>query len=110
MLYEVITHLFQQHSGERPLVLVLDNGSIHHSLASQAAFALLEDRLLPLFLPRYCSQLNPIERFWKYLKAVACANKLFADMDAVVASVEKILHQQNDLSSSSRFMLLKYFS
>jgi len=30
-----LEHLVQQHSGERPLVLVLDNGSIHHSLASQ---------------------------------------------------------------------------
>ena len=48
-----LEHLVQQHSGERPLLLVLDNGSIHHSLASQAAFAVLEDRLLPVFLPRY---------------------------------------------------------
>jgi transposase len=94
-----LEHLVRQHSGERPLVLVLDNGSIHHSLASQAAFAVLEDRLLPLFLPRYCSQLNPIERFWKYLKATACANKLFPDMEALVASVEKTLQQQNDLNS-----------
>jgi transposase len=105
-----LEHLVKQHSGKRPLVLVLDNGSIHHSLASQAAFAVLEDRLLPLFLPRYCSQLNPIERFWKYLKACACANKLFVDMDALVASVEKILQQQNDFNCPSRFMLLKYFS
>jgi len=105
-----LEHLVQQHSGERPLVLVLDNGSIHHSLASQAAYAVLEDRLLPLFLPRYCSHLNPIERFWKYLKASACANKLFSDMDALVASVLKILQQQNDFSCPSRFRLLKYFS
>lgn len=105
-----LEQLVQQHSGERPLVLVLDNGSIHHSLASQAALAVFEDRLLPIFLPRYCSQLNPIERFWKYLKASACANKLFADMNAVVASVETVLQQQNDPCFSSRFRLLKYFS
>lgn len=105
-----LDHLVQQHSGERPLVLVLDNGSIHHSFASQAAFAILEDRLLPVFLPKYCSQLNPIERFWKYLKASACANKLFTDMNALVASVEKVLCQQNDTYSASRFMLLKNFS
>jgi phytoene/squalene synthetase len=45
------------------------------------------------------------ERFWKYLKSLACANKLFTNMEAVIASVEKILLQQNDLrspSSSSR--------
>lgn len=105
-----LDHLVQQHSGKRPLVLVLDNGSIHHSFASRAAFAVLEGRLLPLFLPKYCSQLNPIERFWKYLKSTACANKLFADMSDLVASVEKVLRQQNDTSSASRFMLLKNFS
>lgn len=105
-----LDHLVQQHSGERPLVLVLDNGSIHHSYASQAAFAVLEDWLFPVFLPKYCSQLNPIERFWKYLKASACANKLFADMNALVASVEKVLQQPNDPRSTSRFLLLKNFS
>lgn len=105
-----LEHLLQQHAGERPLVLVLDNGSIHHSLASQAALAVLEDRLLPVFLPRYCSHLNPIERFWKYLKASACANKLFADLNALVASVEHVLQQQNDTGSPSRFRLLKNFS
>jgi hypothetical protein len=44
--------LIQHHVGERPLVLVLDNASIHHSRASQAALAVFEDRLLPLFLPK----------------------------------------------------------
>ena len=105
-----LDHLVVQHDGERPLVIVLDNGSIHRSYATQAAFALLEDQLMPLFLPKYCSQLNPIERFWKHLKAVACANKLFADMDALVASIEKALLEQNDLQSDSRFMFLKNFS
>ena len=91
------------------MVIVLDNGSIHHSQAAQATFALLENELLPLFLPKYCSQLNPIERFWKHLKSLACADKLFADMDALVASVEANLAQQNDFQSDSRFMFLKNF-
>jgi transposase len=105
-----LDHLVAQHSGERPLVIVLDNGSIHHSHATQAAFALLEDRVLPLFLPKYCSQLNPIERFWKHLKSLACANKLFSDMQALVASVEQSLQNQNDLQSDTRFMFLKNYS
>lgn len=105
-----LEHLVQQHTGERPLVLVLDNGSIHHSYASQAAFAVLEDQLLPVFLPKYCSELNPIERFWRYLKTSACANKLFPDMNALVASVEQVLKHQNHPGSSSRFRLLKNFS
>lgn len=105
-----LDHLIEQHSGERPLVLVLDNGSIHHGFASQAAFAVLEDRLLPLFLPKYCSQLNPIERFWNYLKTSACANKLFPNMEALVISAKEVLRLQNDTNSSSRFTFLKNFS
>ena len=105
-----LDHLVQRHSGERPLVIVLDNGPIHHSHATQAAFALLENELLPLFLPRYCSQLNPIERYWKHLKSLACADKLFPDMDTLVASIECNLAHQNDLQSDSRFVFLKNFS
>lgn len=102
-----LDYLVQQHTSAKPLVIVLDNGAIHRSRATQAAFALFEHELLPMFLPRYCSQLNPIERYWKHLKAQACANKLFSDMDALLASVERHLAQQNDRQSDSRFMFLK---
>lgn len=105
-----LDQLVAQHSGERPLVIVLDNGPIHRSHATQAAFALLENDLLPVFLPKYCSQLNPIERYWKHLKSSACANKLFPDMEALVSSIEYALFQQNDLQSDSRFMFLKNFT
>ena len=105
-----LEHLVAQHSGERPLVLILDNASIHRSQATQAAFALFEQQLMPLFLPKYCSQLNPIERYWKHLKSFSCANKLFPDMDALVASVERNLQLQNDSLSDSRFTFLKNFS
>ena len=105
-----LDHLVAQHDGKRPLVIVLDNGPIHRSHATQAAFSVIENELAPLFLPKYCSQLNPIERFWKHLKYVACANKLFPDMDSLVASIEQSLLEQNDSQSDSRFMFLKYFS
>jgi transposase len=104
-----LDHLVQAHDGQRPLVIVLDNAPIHRSKATQAAFTLLEGDLLPLFLPKYCSQLNPIERFWRYMKRSACANKLFANMDDLIASVNQVLHLQNDCLSDSRFMFLKYF-
>jgi putative transposase len=102
-----LDHVVAQQKGARPLVIVLDNGSIHRSYATQAALAILENEVLPVFLPRYCSQLNPIERYWKHLKAKACANKLFPDMPALVASVGQVLENQNDLLSDCRFMFLK---
>ena len=105
-----LVHLVAKHSRERPLVIVLDNGSTHRSQVCQAANALLDNQLLLLFMPRYCSQLNPIARFWKHLKSLACGNKLFTDMEALVASLDKALLQQYDLLFDARFMFLMNFS
>jgi len=49
-----LDHLVTQHDGQRPLVIVLDNGSIHRSYATQAAFAILEDELPLVFPNREC--------------------------------------------------------
>ena len=99
--------LTQQIDDDRPILLVLDNASYHHSVVAQAGFAAFEQRLMPLFLPAYCSDLNPIERFWRHLKDSACANTLFPTMDALVDSVLTNLKRQNDQSNPSRFSICK---
>ena len=71
------------------MVLVMDNASYHKSASSLAALSLFEHRVMVIWLPPYCSDLNPIERFWRYLKDKACANKLQDNMDEVVKSAEK---------------------
>ena len=91
-------------SSAKPIVYVLDNASYHHSKVSEAMIAYYEDRSLALWLPPYCSDLNPIERFWKHLKAKACANRLFENIDEVVNSVVDVLVTQNDFESSERFL------
>ena len=91
-------------SSEKPIVYVLDNASYHHSRQSEAMIAYYEDRSLAFWLPPYCSDLNPIERFWKHLKDIACANRLFQDIGEVVNSVVNVLIAQNDFSSSERFL------
>jgi hypothetical protein len=58
-------------------------------------------------LPTYCSELNPIERFWRYLKDQACANKLQDNIDDVVRTAEKVLVEQNMPESFLRFYLSK---
>jgi len=91
-----------------PTVLLLDNASYHHSRDSEAALAFFEnDRLIPCWLPPYCSDLNPIERFWGYLKSFACANKLFASVSELIASARRCLDIQNNLDDSQRFLFLK---
>jgi len=59
-------------------------------------------------LPAYCSELNPIERFWRYLKEQVCINMLYPDMAELVQAVIDQLKRQNDCQRSDRFSLLKF--
>lgn len=89
------------------VILVLDNASYHKSASALAALSLFEHRVMFVWLPPYCSDLNPIERFWRHLKDLACANKLQDNIEAVVKSAEKILSEQNLPASDLRFLLSK---
>lgn len=89
------------------LVLVLDNASYHKSGSELAALSLFEHRLMTIWLPPYCSDLNPIERFWRHLKDLACANKLEDNIENVVKATEKFLNAQNDPASDLRFYISK---
>ena len=104
-----IEHLMQSVPAGRPIVLVMDNASYHHSQMSKAMLAYFEDRSMTVWLPPYCSDLNLIERFWKHLKDKACANRLFKQIQEVIDSVEKVLTIQNDLTHSDRFLFSKTF-
>lgn len=49
---------------------------------------------LQSWLPPYCSDFNLIERFWRYLKDLACANKLEDNIENVITTTEKFLNAQ----------------
>lgn len=85
----------------------MDNASYYKSASSLAALSLFEHRVMLVWLPPNCSDLNPIERFWRHLKDLACANKLQDKIEDVVTSAEKILNQQNMARSTLRFLLSK---
>jgi len=91
------------------IVLVMDNASYHKSASALAALSLFEHRVMFVWLPPYCSDLNPIERFWRHLKDLACANKLQDNIEDVVKSAELILNKQNLATSDLRFLLSKNF-
>ena len=107
---DFIDHLMNSTSGERPIVIVLDNASYHHSAESEAILAYFEDRSMTFWLPPYCSMLNPIERFWRHLKERACSNFLYKTIAELLTSIDKVLTIQNDLSHSDRFLYSKTFA
>jgi len=89
------------------VVLVMDNASYHKSASALAALSLFEHRVMVIWLPPYCSDLNPIERFWRYLKDLACANKLQDALEAVVLAAEQVLTGQNQPTSLTHFQVSK---
>jgi len=85
------------------VVLVMDNAAYHKSAPSLAALSLFEHRVLVIWLPTYCSELNPIERYWRHLKDRACANKLQDNIAEVVMTAENTMWDQNSFAAPSRF-------
>ena len=102
-----LEHLLVDEYPTGRIVLVLDRASYHKSAAALAALSLFEHRVLVTWLPAYCTELNPIERFWRHLKDLACANQLWSGLEKVIEAVENVLHQQNNPSHESRFLLSK---
>ena len=103
-----LEHLFVKRYPTGFFILVLDNASIHKSAASLAALSLFEHRVKVIWLPPYCSTLNPIERFWRYLKDQVCIDKLFPNMDDLRQAVEDQLVLQNNCQGSNRFSFSKF--
>ena len=85
-----------------PVVLVLDNGPIHTSKASQAALAerpwIVEPRGSPdivKWLPRYAPELNAIERSRRDLKRHYLAHRTFQNTGDLTATTQAAVKQLN---------------
>lgn len=64
----------------RMRVIVQDNGPIHRCHEVQKLWSKWESQgLYIFFLPKYCSQMNPIELEWQHLKQDELAGKMFDD-------------------------------
>ena len=85
---EFLRQLLEANS-ERPLVLVLDNASYHHTRAIRQLLSDHRDHVFVIWLPVYSPELNLIEGLWGYLKRSALNNYFFGDIE----SLESALHQ-----------------
>jgi transposase len=75
-----------QHTVQREIYLVLDNGSAHTSHVSLQALAQRRDWLHVVWLAKYAPHLNPKEREWRTLKRDARAH-LAASLRAFVDDI-----------------------
>jgi transposase len=69
-----------------PIVLIADNFSSHRA-KRVTAWVAAQSRLRLLYLPTYCSHLNPVEGIWRQLKNHLAANRLYGSMDLLSHTV-----------------------
>ena len=89
---------------DKPLVVVLDNGSLHVSWVVKEALAKLrEQRIYLYYLPPYSPELNEIEPIFGGIKAHDLPARSYADWESLEAAItagftqaEERLHQRCD--------------
>jgi transposase len=69
------------------IILIVDNYS-SHTARDVAAWVAGQPYLHLHFLPKYCSQLNPVEAIWLQMKGQIAANRLYGSIKGVVEAVE----------------------
>lgn len=85
--------MMEQEAGEaaelgRIRVIVQDNGPIHRCQEVQQMWSKWEHMgLYIFFLPKYCSEMNPIELEWQHLKKDELAGRMFDDELALAYAV-----------------------
>lgn len=82
----------QAEKSGRIRVIVQDNGPIHRCKEVQQLWSKWEAMgLYIFFLPKYCSEMNPIELEWQHLKKDELASKTFEDeLDLAYAVIDGI--------------------
>jgi transposase len=81
-----LEHLYQAYPNG-PILLIVDNFSSHTAKRVKAWLA-DHTRLQLLYLPTYCSHLNPVEPIWLRLKNKLAANRLYGSIQLLLGTVE----------------------
>lgn len=83
-----------------PVVLVLDNASIHKASSVRTALA-ARPWIQVEWLPTYASELNDIERDWRTLKCLYLANQSVFDIEVLDRLIHDSIRRMNERTSSS---------
>lgn len=51
-----------------------------------------------IFLPPYSPELNPVERFWLYLKRIILVNRIHLNLDSIRKEISKLLNKISDFT------------
>lgn len=88
---------------QRPLVIVLDNYSVHKSQDVKAALPELEAADIWLcYLPSYCPELSHIEPIWQAVKHHEMQERSQTEVKAMKQAVEQALERKTEALKNSK--------
>jgi len=87
--------------GSTVAVMQLDRAPAHRAQAIE-----WPENIIPIFQPAHCPELNPIERFWQFLKSL-WQGENFASLDALKQRVSQELNQLRGCKEISFTLLAK---
>jgi transposase len=104
-------HQLHQRFPKTLLILILDNATIHKNRAVKR-FLTQHDWVALEHLAPYSPEYNPIERFWRWLKAKVYGATAFDTIDAVLSKVRQLIWHYHEgwLTSTIHFDFKDYQS
>lgn len=102
-------HQLHQRFPDALLMLILDHATMHKSRAVKR-FLMQHDWVALEHLAPYSPEYNPIERFWRWLKAKVYAATAFATIDDVISKVRQLIWHYHEgwLTSTIHFDFKDY--
>lgn len=71
----------------RTIYLIMDNATIHARAKNVLRWLEQHPQVVPLWLPTYSSELNPVERVWGEIKQRVAANHCYPSLEALQAAL-----------------------
>jgi transposase len=88
-------HQLRQTFSTGVILLILDNASIHRSKIVRK-FLKKHAWIKILHIPPYSPELNPIERFWGWLKTKIYSKKEFSNLNMLIKKMRKLMWHYNE--------------
>jgi transposase len=90
---------------EKPMVIVLDNYTVHHALLFKEACEYLN--IILIYLPSYSPKLNPIEQIWRTVKN-ELSTEFIVDKGFLIENFERIFYENVDKKSFTEKWVNEY--
>ena len=88
-----------QKLGQKQIILVMDGAGCH-----KAKGLVVRDNIEIGILPPYSPELNPVERFWQYIKRRTIKNEIFTTLAALEKALTRFFYVRLMLLSSRPFV------